>query len=55
LHAGVIETRDDGDITGITVNIAARVQAEAAPSEVLVSETVRDLSARDPAQIRRLG
>jgi class 3 adenylate cyclase len=43
VHAGVIETRDDGDITGITVNIAARVQAEAAPSEVLVSETVRDL------------
>jgi class 3 adenylate cyclase len=43
LHAGVIESREDGDITGITVNIAARVQAEAAPSEVLVSETIRDL------------
>jgi class 3 adenylate cyclase/pimeloyl-ACP methyl ester carboxylesterase len=43
LHAGVIEVRDDGDITGITVNIAARVQSRAAPNEVLVSETVRDL------------
>jgi class 3 adenylate cyclase len=43
LHAGVVETRDDGDVTGITVNIAARVRAEAGPSEVLVSETVRDL------------
>ena len=43
LHAGVIETRDDGDVSGITVNIAARVQAEARPSEVMVSETVRDL------------
>jgi class 3 adenylate cyclase len=43
VHAGVIEIRDDGDITGITVNIAARVQAEAGPSEVLVSETIHDL------------
>jgi class 3 adenylate cyclase len=43
LHAGMVEVREDGDITGITVNIAARVQSEAAPNEVLASETVRDL------------
>jgi class 3 adenylate cyclase len=43
LHAGVIETRDDGDISGITVNIAARVEAEARAGEVMVSDTVRDL------------
>jgi class 3 adenylate cyclase len=43
LHAGMVEVREDGDITGITVNIAARVQSAAAPNEVLASETVRDL------------
>jgi class 3 adenylate cyclase/alpha-beta hydrolase superfamily lysophospholipase len=43
MHAGVIETRDDGDVSGITVNIAARVQAEAGSGEVMVSDTVRDL------------
>jgi class 3 adenylate cyclase len=43
LHAGVIEVRDDGDVTGITVNIAARVQAKAGANEVLVSETLREL------------
>jgi class 3 adenylate cyclase len=43
LHAGVIEMRDTGDIAGIAVNIAARVQERAAPDEVLVSATVRDL------------
>ena len=43
LHAGVIEIRDDGDVTGIAVNIASRVESLAAPNEVLVSETLRDL------------
>jgi class 3 adenylate cyclase/alpha-beta hydrolase superfamily lysophospholipase len=43
LHAGVFEVRDSGDITGITVHIAARVQSNAAANEVLVSDTVRDL------------
>lgn len=43
VHTGRVEVRDDGDVSGITVNIAARVQALAAPGEVLVSRTVRDL------------
>ena len=43
LHAGQIEERDDGDVTGIAVNIAARVQALAAPGEVLTSQTMHDL------------
>ena len=43
LHAGVIEAHDSGDISGIAVNIAARVQARAEPGEILVSETLRDL------------
>lgn len=42
LHAGEVELRGD-DITGIAVHIAWRVQQLAAPGEVLVSGTVRDL------------
>ena len=44
LHAGEVELRD-GDLGGIAVHIAARIMAEAAPGEVLVSRTVRDLVA----------
>jgi DNA-binding response OmpR family regulator/class 3 adenylate cyclase len=43
MHAGVIEMADDGDVRGMTVNIAARVQAHAEPHEILVSRTIRDL------------
>jgi class 3 adenylate cyclase len=42
LHAGEVELRGD-DVSGIAVNIAARVTEHAAPGEVLVSRTVRDL------------
>jgi len=43
VHAGdVIE--EDGNVFGGAVNIAARVAAESAPGEVLVSQTVRDLA-----------
>ena len=44
LHTGEIELRDD-DIGGIGVHIAARVEALAAPGEVLVTKTVTDLVA----------
>jgi class 3 adenylate cyclase len=43
LHTGGIELRDDGDVGGIGVHIAARVMAAAEPGEVLVSRTVHDL------------
>ena len=42
VHTGEVELRGD-DVGGIAVHIAARVQASAAPSEVLVSRTVTDL------------
>jgi class 3 adenylate cyclase len=42
VHTGEVELRD-GDVGGIAVHIAARVLAEAQPSEVLASRTVRDL------------
>jgi class 3 adenylate cyclase len=44
LHTGEIEL-DADDIAGLTVAIGARVSAKAGPSEVLVSQTVKDLTA----------
>ena len=44
LHTGECEMAGD-DITGIAVNIGARVGAKAEPGEVLVSQTVKDLVA----------
>jgi len=43
LHAGECELRN-GDVGGIAVHIGARVMSNAAPGEVLVSSTVRDLT-----------
>lgn len=42
LHTGEVEVRGD-DVSGIAVHLASRVQAAAAPGEVLVSRTVVDL------------
>lgn len=42
LHTGEVELRGE-DVGGLGVHIAARVMAEARPSEVLVSSTVKDL------------
>jgi class 3 adenylate cyclase len=44
LHTGESEILGD-KITGIAVNIGARIAAQAAPGEVLVSSTVKDLVA----------
>ena len=44
LHTGECEYVD-GKVSGIAVHIGARVAAQAAPGEVLVSQTVRDLVA----------
>ena len=46
LHTGEIELREGGHrVGGIAVHIAARVTAIAAPGEILVSSTVKDLVA----------
>jgi pimeloyl-ACP methyl ester carboxylesterase len=42
VHTGEVETIA-GKVGGIAVNVGARIAALAAPSEVLVSQTVRDL------------
>jgi DNA-binding NarL/FixJ family response regulator len=44
MHSGEVELRG-GDVGGIAVNLGARVAAVAAPGEVIVSSTVRDLVA----------
>ncbi len=44
VHTGEVEVIDD-KVGGIAVNIGARVAGRARPSEVLVSQTVRDLTA----------
>jgi class 3 adenylate cyclase len=42
LHSGPVELRGD-DVSGMAVNVAARVLAEAQASEVLMTRTVKDL------------
>ena len=44
LHTGEVELAGDG-IRGIAVHIGARIGALAGPSEILVSQTVKDLVA----------
>ena len=44
LHTGEVTERN-GDVAGLAVHIGARVSAAAAPGEVLVTRTVRDLVA----------
>jgi class 3 adenylate cyclase len=43
VHAGEIEVHEDLDISGIAVNIAARVEQAAHDGEVWVSSTMRDM------------
>jgi class 3 adenylate cyclase len=43
IHTGECEVQGR-NLTGIAVHIAARVQAAAAPGEVLVSETVKAIA-----------
>ena len=45
LHIGKIGLRGDGDVAGIAMHIARRVEETARPGEVLVSRTMTDLVA----------
>jgi class 3 adenylate cyclase len=45
LHTGEIELRNDNEIAGVAVHLAARIEQQAHASEVLVSSTVKDLVA----------
>ena len=54
LHTGEVELRGD-DVAGIAVHTGARVAASAAPSEVLVSSTVKDLVAGSGIEFEERG
>ena len=54
VHTGECELID-GKISGMTVSIGARVAATAGPSEVLVSQTVKDLVAGSGLSFRDAG
>jgi class 3 adenylate cyclase len=54
LHTGECEIVD-GKVGGIAVHIGSRVAGEAAPGEVLVSSTVKDLVAGSGLQFRERG
>ena len=55
IHAGEIEVHDDGDISGIAVNLAARVEQKAADGELWTSSTVRDMMMGGSARFTERG
>jgi class 3 adenylate cyclase len=55
VHAGECDRRPGGDISGLAVHIAARVGSAAAPGEVWVSRTVRDLVGGSGLELTRRG
>lgn len=54
LHTGEIERRGD-DVGGVAVHIAARIEALAGSGQIVVSSTVKDLSAGSGFAFRDLG
>ncbi|MDX2276205.1 MAG: adenylate/guanylate cyclase domain-containing protein [Hyphomonadaceae bacterium] len=49
VHLGEVTVTKNGDLLGHNVNVAARLQSEAPPAGVLVSQSVRDLLDADTA------
>lgn len=54
IHAGEVQLRGD-DLSGIAVHVASRVQASAAPGEILVSRTIVDLVAGSGVEFQDRG
>jgi class 3 adenylate cyclase/pimeloyl-ACP methyl ester carboxylesterase len=54
VHTGEVELMGD-NIGGIAVHIASRVQSEASPGQVVVSRTVKDLSAGSGINFSEIG
>jgi class 3 adenylate cyclase len=55
IHTGEIERRENGDIGGLTVHIAARIAPFADAGEVVVSRTVADLLGAGEYQLQARG
>lgn len=49
VHVGEVTPAENGDLLGHGVNVAARLQAEATPGAILVSQIVRDTAAAELA------
>jgi class 3 adenylate cyclase len=54
IHTGEVELRDQ-DVGGMAVHIAARVMSAAAPGEILVSRTLRDLIVGSEVRLEERG
>ena len=55
LHTGEVEIRENGDIVGTAVNLAARIEHAADDGTILVSSTVRDLLLGGPTHFSDRG
>lgn len=55
IHTGECELFDDGDIGGIAVHVAARVLKKAAPSQILITMSVKNLLAGTGFEFTDLG
>jgi len=55
LHAGLVEELPDGDIIGIAVNTAARIQDTATAGQICVSRTVTELLEGSAFEFKSLG
>jgi pimeloyl-ACP methyl ester carboxylesterase len=55
VHSGEIETRLDGDVTGLAIHVAARVMEKASGGDLLVSRTARDLTAGSELEFAEAG
>jgi class 3 adenylate cyclase len=53
MHIGEVTEAPDGDIFGHTVNVAARLQGEAASGEIVMSEAMKNRLALDETRLRR--
>jgi class 3 adenylate cyclase len=54
IHTGEVERREDG-LGGIGIHIAARVQGQARPGQILITRTARDLATGSDLGFREFG
>jgi pimeloyl-ACP methyl ester carboxylesterase len=55
IHTGELERRENGGIGGIAVHIGARIAAQGGASEILVSRTIKDLTAGSSVRLESRG
>ena len=55
IHTGELERRENGGVGGIAVHIGARIGALAGADEILVSRTIKDLTAGSSVRLDSRG